>query len=234
MLDLFGQAIKDHYEHKSKGMLLTETTISDLDDFPMEILFRSFDEMNKLEQKALELAYGKVADIGCGAGSHSLYLQNEHHLDVTAIDISCHATEVAKARGVKKVICKDYVELSENNFDTILLLMNGTGLFKSLDAIDFHLQKLHQLLAPQGSVFLDGTDLLYMFNQDLDGGFELPFSGKYYGEVEFTVYYGNQKENFPWLYLDKDTLENAAYNNNFYSEIILEEDFSYLAKLTKI
>ncbi|ADX68486.1 class I SAM-dependent methyltransferase [Weeksella virosa] len=234
MLDLFGQAIKDYYEHKSKGMLRTETNISEMDDFPMEILFRSYEQMNKLEQKALELAYGKVADIGCGTGSHSLYLQNERHLDVTAIDISRNATEVAKNRGVRKVICMDYMELSNEVFDTILLMMNGSGLFRSLDAIDFHLQKLHQLLSPEGSIFLDSTDILYMYNQDLGNEYELPFSKKYYGEVEFTVHYGNQKENFPWLYLDKNTLENAAYNNYFYSEVILEDEFSFLAKLTKI
>ncbi len=31
--------------------------------------------MPKLEQKALQLAKGKILDVGCGAGSHSLYLQ---------------------------------------------------------------------------------------------------------------------------------------------------------------
>lgn len=41
-----------------------------------------------LEHKALQLAKGKVLDVGCGAGSHSLYLQNESNLEATAIDIS--------------------------------------------------------------------------------------------------------------------------------------------------
>jgi cyclopropane fatty-acyl-phospholipid synthase-like methyltransferase len=32
-------------------------------------------------------------DVGCGAGSHSLYLQNELNLEVTAIDISSNAIQ---------------------------------------------------------------------------------------------------------------------------------------------
>lgn len=49
-------------------------------------LFRDFKDMPKLEQKALQLVKGRVLDVGCGAGSHALYLQ-EKGFDVTAIDI---------------------------------------------------------------------------------------------------------------------------------------------------
>ena len=67
-----GRAIWDYYHKENPEDLQTETSISELDELPVEYLFRDFDEMNKIEQKALKLANGKVLDIGAGAGSHSL------------------------------------------------------------------------------------------------------------------------------------------------------------------
>ena len=75
MKDLMGRAIWDYYHNDNPEDLQTETSISELDELPVDYLFRDFDEMNKIEQKALKLAIGKVLDIGAGAGSHSLYLQ---------------------------------------------------------------------------------------------------------------------------------------------------------------
>ena len=80
MKDLMGQAIWDFYQNKSADDLLTETSISEIDELPVEYFFRDFQEMNSIEQKALELSTGKVFDVGAGAGSHSLYLQNERNL----------------------------------------------------------------------------------------------------------------------------------------------------------
>lgn len=101
MKDLFGKAILDFQTNNSPEDLITETTISEADEMSVAYLFRSYNEMPKLEQKALELAKGKVLDVGCGAGSHSLYLQNEKKLDVTSIDISEKAIETCKLRGIK-------------------------------------------------------------------------------------------------------------------------------------
>ena len=94
MKDLFGQALLDYQNGNYKEDIITSTSISDDDVLPIPYLFRTYKEMPKLEQKALDLAFGKVLDVGCGAGSHSLYLQNEKRLDVKAIDISKSVVEV--------------------------------------------------------------------------------------------------------------------------------------------
>lgn len=86
MKDLMGRAIWDYYYQENPEDLQTETSISELDDLPVSYLFRNYKEMNALEKKALELASGKVLDVGAGAGSHSLYLQNEKKLEVIALD----------------------------------------------------------------------------------------------------------------------------------------------------
>lgn len=232
MKDLMGRAIWDYYYQENSEDLQTETSISELDDLPVSYLFRDYQEMNALEKKALDLSFGKVLDVGSGAGSHSLYLQNERKLEVTALDISPKSIEVCKARGVKNAICEDLLQFSEKNFDTVLLLMNGTGIFQSLEHIDQYLQKLKSLVAENGQILLDSTDILYMYDQDEEGGVLVPATG-YYGELDYYLHYKGESElPMKWLYLDFDTLENAAIANGFKIQKIEQLEDSYLAQLT--
>ena len=233
MKDLMGKAIWDFYQNKSADDLLTETSISEIDELPVEYFFRDFDEMNLLEQKALELSTGKILDIGAGAGSHSLYLQNEKKLEVFALDNSPKSVEVCQLRGVKNVWCSDILDFPVQTFDTILLLMNGTGIFESLDKIDLYLEKLQSLLNEKGQILIDSTDILYMYDRDEDGGVMVP-ADRYYGEVDYFIHYQLDTENpTKWLYLDFETFKRAAENNGLEIEKILQEEDSYLAKLTK-
>ena len=232
MKDLMGRAIWDYYYQENSEDLQTETSISELDDLPVSYLFRDYQEMNALEKKALDLSFGKVLDVGSGAGSHSLYLQNERKLEVTALDISPKSIEICKARGVKNAICEDLLQFSEKNFDTVLLLMNGTGIFQSLEHIDQYLQKLKSLVAENGQILIDSTDILYMYDQDEDGGVLVPATG-YYGELDYYLHYKGESElPMKWLYLDFDTLENAAIANGFKIQKIEQLEDSYLAKIT--
>lgn len=234
MKDLMGQAIHDYYHNENPEDLQTETSISELDELPVEYLFRDFKEMNAIEQQALELAKGKVLDIGAGAGSHALYLQNEKRLDIVALDISPKSVEVCQLRGIQKAVCENMLHFSGETFDTILLLMNGTGIFQSLSTIDTYLKKLYSLLNEEGQILIDSTDILYMFDRDEeDGGVLIPASG-YYGELDYVVHYkGESEDPIKWLYLDFNTLKNAAEYNGFKIKKVMQEDDSYLAKLTK-
>lgn len=226
-----GEAIWDYYHKNSPQDLLTETSISEIDELPVEYLFRTFGTMTEIEQKALQLSQGKVLDIGAGAGCHSLYLQNEKNLDVTALDISQKSIEVCKLQGIKNTICSDILELSGQRFDTILLLMNGTGIFQSLNKIDIYLQKLKTLLSPNGQILIDGTDIIYMFDKDEDGGVYIPADG-YYGEVDYILHYKGEIELTTWLYLDYPTLEKACIHNRLKIEKIFQKEYSYLARLS--
>ncbi|KFF26368.1 class I SAM-dependent methyltransferase [Chryseobacterium vrystaatense] len=233
MKDLMGKAIWDYFHNENPEDLQTETSISELDELPVDYLFREFEEMNDIEQKALELAQGKVLDIGSAAGSHALYLQNERNLDVSALDISPKSIEVCKLRGIRKAIVENMLDFSGETFDTVLLLMNGTGIFESLKKIDTYLQKLHTLVSDNGQILIDSTDILYMFDRDEDGGVYIP-AGGYYGELDYIVHYKGESENpIKWLYLDFETLKNAAENNGFTIEKIMKDEDSYLARLTK-
>ena len=232
--DLFGQAILDYQLGNYTEDIITETSISEPDELPLPYLFRNYEEMPGIEQKALQLARGKVLDVGCGAGSHSLYLQNQLQLDVTAIDVSPNAVKACKLRGVKNAYTQDIMQLNGQTFDTILLLMNGAGMCGKLANISNFFQHIKTLLASGGQVLLDSSDIIYMFDEDEDGAKIIPLDTNYYGELVFTVHYKNETEEpFHWLYIDYNTLQTAAHANDLYCELIQEgEHYDYLARLT--
>lgn len=234
MKDLFGKAMYDFQTNNSPEDIITETSISEEDEMSVDYLFRSYDEMPKLEQKALQLAFGKVLDVGCGAGSHSLSLQNDRNLDVISIDISEKAIETCKLRGVKNAKVQNILDFEGEKFDTIILLMNGVGIFGKLDNCNKYLSKLKSLLNPDGQILLDSSDIIYMFDEDEDGGKWIPSHNDYYGELVFNISYKGEKEDaFDWLYLDYNTLQNAAISNGLKCELVLEgEHYDYLAKLS--
>lgn len=239
MKDLFGKAILDFQTNNNPEDLITETSISEADEMSVAYLFRDYNEMPKMEQKALQLAKGKVLDVGCGAGSHSLYLQNERNLDVTSIDISANAIEACQLRGLKKALVQDVMKidaesLQHDKYDTILLLMNGAGMCGKLKNISKFLVKLKSLLNEGGQILLDSSDIIYMFDEDEDGGKWIPTDVDYYGEVVFDISYKGEKEKpFDWMYIDYNTLQNAAHANGLQCELILEgEHFDYLAKIS--
>jgi len=234
MKDLFGKAIYDFQTNNSPENIITETSISEEDEMSVAYLFRSYNEMPKIEQKALQLANGSVLDIGCGAGSHSLSLQNDRNLNVTSIDISEKAIETCKLRGVKNVKVQNILDFEGDKFDTIILLMNGIGIFGKLENCNQYLSKLKSLLNSGGQILLDSSDIIYMFDEDEDGGKWIPSNNNYYGELIFNISYKGEKEDpFNWLYLDYNTLQNAAVANGLKCELILEgEHYDYLAKLS--
>lgn len=234
MKDLFGKAILDYQTNNSPENLFTETSISEEDEMLVAYLFRSFSEMPKIEQQALLLSKGRVLDVGCGAGSHSLYLQNEKKLSVTSIDVSKNAISACSIRGIKNAILTPILNFETNEkFDTILLLMNGTGIFEKAERVGIYLQKLKSLLADNGQILIDSSDILYMFDEDDAVNKEISTSG-YYGELEFIISYKGEKETpFPWLYLDFDSLKRIAFSSGLQCEMVVKGGhFDYLAKLT--
>jgi len=233
MKDLFGKALLDYQNGYYTEDIITSTSISEDDVLPLPYLFRSYNEMPKLEQKALDLAQGKTLDVGCGAGSHSLFLQ-EKGLNIKAIDISKGAIEVCKKRSLINAEVKNVLDETET-FDTILLLMNGTGVFEDLNSTPKYLQHLKQLLNTNGQILIDSSDIKYMYEDD-DGGFWYDANSNYYGELEYFISYkGETEASFKMLYLDFEILNSACISVGLQCELILEgEHYDYLAKLTVV
>jgi len=231
MKDILGKALLDYQNGNYSDDIITSTNISDEDILPIPYLFRSFKNMPKLEQKALQLARGTILDVGCGAGSHSIYLQDKG-FTIKAIDFSEGAVNVCRLRGITHVEKLDVLEEIQT-FDTILLLMNGTGIFQTLEKASLYLKHLKSLLNDNGQILIDSSDILYMY-QDEDGGIWQDTNANYYGELDYYLSYKGEKETpMKWLYLDYKTLETAAVANGLQCQLIQQgAHYDYLARLS--
>ncbi|MDR6301196.1 SAM-dependent methyltransferase [Mesonia maritima] len=109
--DIFGKAVADYFHNNDPKNITVISEDFDDDEIPTDYLFRNFEQMPTLEQKALELASGKILDVGCCAGSHALYLQ-EKGKNVKAIDISPKAIEIARLRGIKNAEVENFFNLN--------------------------------------------------------------------------------------------------------------------------
>lgn len=230
--DPMGAAISDFFNKGHSAKLRVFSSQFEEDEIPVEQLFRSFDEMPPLEQTALQLAKGRILDCGAGSGCHTLALQ-EMGKEVEAIDISPLSVEVMQKRGIRQAY---HINLFDENylqkFDTILMLMNGSGIIGKLENMKAFFGKMKQLLNPGGCIYMDSSDLRYLF-EDEDGSFLMDLAGNYYGEIDFQMQYKQIKGiSFDWLYVDFQTLSYYASENGFKAELIQEGDhYNYLACL---
>lgn len=234
--DILGEALLDYHNLKYTEDIIIHSSLGEDDILPIPYMFRGFDKMPLLEQIALQYCSGSILDVGCGAGSHSLYLQ-ENGFDVTGLDASPGAISVCRQRGVMKTIHSEFLEIKDQKYDTLLLLMNGIGIAGKLKNLDQYLNQMKMLLRPNGQVLLDSSDILYMYeSDDEDGGYWIPQDMDYYGEVTFTMEYNNEEsEPFDWLYVDFNTLRRAANYNGLECELLKQgENDDYLARLTFI
>lgn len=229
--DPMGAAIRDYYLKGKASRLRVFSPDFDEDEMPVPTLFRNFKEMSPLEQKALELSKGKILDVGAGSGCHSLALQ-EMGKNVVAIDISPLSVQTMKDRGVKVVKEINFFQIEGEFFDTILMLMNGAGIIGKIDKLPVFFSHIKSLLAPDGILLLDSSDLCYLYEEE-DGSFMIDLNDNYYGEMEFYMQYKDIKgDQFPWLYIDFNTLQMYAEENGFKAELILLGDhYDYLAKI---
>lgn len=227
--DPMGSAIKEYHQTGKAGKLRVLSSMFDEDEIPVVHLFRSLQEMSPLEQKALSMAHGRILDVGAGAGCHSVLLD-----DVTAIDISPLSCEVMQERGIKSVHNINLFDESlAGPFDTILMLMNGTGIIGKLKNMPDFLDRIRLLLNKGGQLLVDSSDLKYLYENE-DGTYDIDPLGTYYGEIDYQMIYKKVKgEPFDWLYVDFDTLKLIAESNGFNCVKVLEgEHYDYLAQIT--
>ncbi|MES1161217.1 MAG: methyltransferase domain-containing protein [Bacteroidota bacterium] len=248
MKDVLGDALSAYFQKKFKGKLWVNNKYGPREEMPVDVYFRKAEDMPELEWVALQQCRGKVLDIGAGAGSHALVLQ-QMGLDITALDISPQAAAVMKSRGVKKILCQDFLTLEgtvrgpgdsglpdpalpdegsagPTSFDTLLLLMNGIGLAGTLDGLRKFLAKARRLLLPGGQLIFDSSDIAYLY----DG--KIPDMPDYYGEILYQYEYQRQQSDwFKWLFIDRKTLREIALSEGWHTELLFGDEWDqYLVR----
>ena len=150
-----------------------------------------------------------------------------------AIDISELSVKVMQERGVDARLVNLYDESFVGQFDTILMLMNGTGIIGRLENMQKFFNRIKYLLAPGGRVIVDSSDLRYLYEEE-DGSLMIDLADEYYGLLDYQMEYkGILGEPFDWIYVDFETLSYYAEQNGFKAEMIAEgEHYDYLAALS--
>lgn len=230
--DPMGAAIYDFHRNGSADVLKVYSSDFDDDEIPVSDLFREYEDMPYIERVALDQAAGRVLDVGAGSGCHSLALAKAGKESV-AIDISPLSVEVMRERGVDARLVNLYDESFAEKFDTVLMLMNGTGIIGNLENMETFFTRIRQLLNPGGCVLIDSSDLRYLFEEE-DGSLMIDLADDYYGLVDYQMQYKDVLgEPFDWLYVDFDTLAYYAEENGFMAEMVANgEHYDYLARLT--
>lgn len=209
MDDPIGQAIADYYEYGTAEDILIQTNYTEDEQLSPVYFFRTEEEMPQIEQTAIKLSKGRVLDVGAAAGSHALALQN-HGREVTALEKSALAAEVMKKRGIKKVVCANLFDYRQEKYDTILVLMNGTGIGGTCDGLKKMFIHLKSLLNRSGNIYIDSSDISYLFEEE-DGSVWVDLNNNsYYGEMNYEVSYKDNSDTFKWLFVGFDKLAEIA------------------------
>ncbi|MFX0154994.1 MAG: methyltransferase domain-containing protein [Candidatus Hodarchaeota archaeon] len=233
-MEPFGEALEDFYNGKKNAEIILIRDDGLEFNVPVEYFFRSPKGFSNLEKQAIRLCKGKVLDMGAGVGPHSLELQRLG-LEVYAIDISSHACEIMKKRGVKNVQCTDFYNLTMDSFDTILLLGRSIGFVGDLKRIKKFLSYCKTRLNPDGIILLDSLDIR-LFQEQIHLNFQERNRklGRYIGEARFKMKYKNiLGDNFQNTQIDPDTLKEITRELGLSCKILCkEEDGMYLAKIS--
>jgi 2-polyprenyl-3-methyl-5-hydroxy-6-metoxy-1,4-benzoquinol methylase len=229
-MELFGEALEDFYKGK-KDAEITLIRDDGLEfNVRIEFFFRSPKDFLNLEKEAIRLCKGKILDIGAGVGPHSLELQRLG-FEVYAIDISSHACEIMKKRGVKNVQCTDLFNLTMDSFDTILLLGRTIAFAGNLEGIKRFLSYCKTRLNPEGIIILDSIDIRLMEEKIYLNYIERNRKlGKYIGEASFQLKYNNiLGDKFQNVQIDPDTLKEITQELGLSCRILCKEGGDYLA-----
>jgi len=209
--DAFGRMLWAYYN----GQRVFE--IDERDDGYIEastspkMYFSDYEDWPQHEKKAIEYVKGRVLDIGCGAGRHSLYLQKKG-LDVLGIDNSPLAIKVCKLRGLKKakIMSIEDIDFKPKSFDTIIMMGNNFGLFGSFQKARSLLKRFHKITSDDGLIVAETRD-----PYKTDNPAHLEYHklnrkrGRMGGQVRIRVRFG--KYATPWfdyLFVSKEEMED--------------------------
>ena len=238
-VDAYGKHLLAQYEGKTESPEIVERD-DNFVDFGSEEgkYFSKYEEWSAIEQQLIDKAKGKILDIGCGAGRHSIYLQ-EKGFDVTGIDNSPGAIEVCKSRGLKEASVLSVAEVDKfesNSFDTILMLGNNFGLFGDAENAKLILQKM-SLITTQDAQIIVETLNPYKTEDEAHLKYHKlnKKRGRMAGQIRLRVRYGETiGEWFDYLFVSPEEMETILRETDWQvREFIHSDEANYFAIIEK-
>jgi len=156
--DAFGHAFYD-YHSGIRSCMVVEREDGYIDVGNIATYFARFRDWPAHIKRAMKYVHGRVLDIGCGAGRHSLYLQ-EKGFDVLGIDVSPLAAKVCRLRGLKKtkVLPATRIDVKLGVFGTILMLGNNFGLFANKKRLRWLLKRFYRITSGNATIIAESRN----------------------------------------------------------------------------
>ncbi len=158
--DAYGHQLYDYFRGRSSGLEIVERDDGFIQaNFGPRTYLSKYDKWPGREKAALRLARGKVLDVGCGGGRHSLFLQRKG-LEVLGVDVSPLAIKVCKMRGLRKarVLSIEQITPKLGLFDTVIMLGNNFGLFHNHKLAKRFLRTLWRMTSPRARIIAESLD----------------------------------------------------------------------------
>lgn len=187
-----------------------------------------------VERLALNLCRGRVLDVGACVGRHSAALQ-ERGFQISQLEIDHNCVKVLRSRGFTDVIEGDITEFSDGMFDTVILLMNGIGMFGSVERLGEFLGRLKYILSPGGRLLCDSTDvcrsddekIIAYREKNIRNG-EIP--GAFIYRIAFKDIVG---KSFRWIYMSPAELAVEARKSGLGFDLLMDQpDGRFLAVIS--
>ena len=235
--DAFGHEIHDYFKGKGGYEIIErDDGFFSISSGP-QLYFLEYEEWPASEQEAMKYVRGKVLDVGCGAGRHSLYLQ-EQGFDVVGIDNSPLAIEVSKARGLQNAQILSITQITRQLgvFDTILMLGNNFALVGNPKRAKWLLRRFHKMTSEAGRIIAQTRDPYETkLPEHLEYHAHNREKGKMPGEARIRVRY--KKYATPWidfLMISKEEMRTILEGTNWeVRDFIDGEQAIYVAILEK-
>jgi len=232
-MELHGQAMLDYVN--GDGVALCILRRDDGIAYPPIYAKQFFyaDGLPELDKIAVEHCTGRVLDIGAGAGSHSLAIQ-DRGLNVTSVDISAKAVRVMSERGCKDAKVGDVFDSYPESFDTVFVILN-IGIVQNLTGLARFLKHLETLMNDGGQLITDSIDP----RNSEDESYRKYTQGKiakgcYLGERTLRFEYKDQaSEWFEWMHIDPETLEQYVDEAGYSMKHLGNDGKRYLVSIAK-
>ena len=237
--DAYGHLISDYHNGVEDFEIVErEDGLINANHLALHNYFAEYEDWAEHQKGTMAYATGRVLDIGCGAGRHSLYLQ-EHGHDVLGTDNSPLAIETCQRRGLKHAVVTSITQLDSKigTFDTILMMGHNFGLAGNYKRAKWLLRRFAAMTSGTAKIIAETMDpyettdpghlTYHQFNRD---------RGRMSGQLKLRVRYKQYATPwFDYLFVSKAEIEDILNGTPWQVEHYINpaDTPTYVAILTK-